>query len=135
MAEDDILKPVDDDPIGMDDDDEPLSLTDDDEPISLVEESDGPSDFSGGTLKTFGAGSAETEKARDYRRALNTDGTGATRCRIFHSKIAIASLEFMESQINEWLDGDNIEVKQVGHIIGTMEGKRPEPNLLVLVWY
>ena len=41
----------------------------------------------------------------------------------------------MQRQINEWLDSDEIEVKQVGHLIGTMEGKRPEPNLRVMIWY
>jgi len=62
-------------------------------------------------------------------------GQGATRCRIFHSKIAAAPLENMEQAINEWLDSEKIEVKNVGHVIGTMEGKRPEPNVIVMVWY
>ena len=124
MAEDSILEP----------EDEPISLEGDEEPISLVE-SEESSDFSAGGVKTFGVtGGAGTEK-REYKRPLNTDGAGATRCRMFHSKIAIASLEFMENQINEWLDSDRIEIKHVGHVIGTMEGKRPEPNLLVMVWY
>ena len=70
-----------------------------------------------------------------FKRPLNADGSGATRCRLFHSKIAVASLEFMEHQINEWLDAEKIEIKHVSQIIGTMEGKRPEPNLMVIVWY
>ena len=132
MAEDNLLDPE-DEPIRLDDD-EPIRLDDDDEPISLVESEESP-DFSAGGVKTFGVtGGAGTEK-REYKRPLNTDGSGATRCRMFHSKIAVASLEFMENQINEWLDSDRIEIKHVGHVIGTMEGKRPEPNLLVMVWY
>ena len=123
MAEDSLIDP----------DDKPISL-DDEEPISLVE-SEGPSEFGEGGMRAFGTDADEVKDEKAYQRTLNTDGTGATRCRIFHSKIAIASLEFMEGQINEWLDGEQIEVKQVGHIIGTMEGKRPEPNLLVIVWH
>ena len=127
MAEDNILNPA---------DDKPISLAGDDEPISLVDEPEGPSDFSAGGVQTFGvAGGAEAAARKQYKRPLNNNGTGATRCRVFNSKIAIASLEFMEGQINEWLDSEEIEIKDVGHIIGTMEGKRPEPNLLLVVWY
>ena len=87
-------------------------------------------------MRAFGVTGGASDAAEiKYARALNVDGSGATRCRIFHSKIAVASLSFMEKQINEWLDGDQIEIKQIGHVIGIMEGKRPEPNLMVVVWY
>jgi len=122
MAADSILEP----------EDEPISLDDDEEPISLVA-SNGDSDSEGLGLKTIGA--AESVKETKFTRPVNADGTGATRFRIFHSKISLAPLENLEHSINEWIDGDKIEVKQVGHLIGTMEGKRPEPNLLVMVWY
>jgi hypothetical protein len=112
----------------------------DDEAIELVEP-EGPTrhDQELGGVKTFGAHAAPRgfglDQARKFKRPLNVNGAGATRCRLFHSKIALASLQNMESQVNDWLDGEKIEVKQVGHLIGTMEGKRPEPNLLVMVWY
>ena len=41
----------------------------------------------------------------------------------------------MQESINEWIDGDKIEVKEVGHLIGVMEGKTPEPNMIIMVWY
>jgi len=90
----------------------------------------------GSSLRAFDSGSAlGSTVAKKFTRPLNLTGQGATRCRVFHSKIAVASLEFMEGQINEWLDKEKIEVKAVGHVIGTMEGKRPEPNVVVVVWY
>jgi hypothetical protein len=108
----------------------PAKDEDDEEPITLVEEGE-----TGATaMRTFGTAAAVARKSQ-FKRTLNVTGTGATRCRIFHSKIAIAPLEHLEGDINDWLDSEEIEVKQVGHIIGTMEGKRPEPNLLVIVWY
>ena len=70
-----------------------------------------------------------------FKRDLNVTGHGATRCRLFRTRIAAAALDFMEHQINQWLDAENIEVKQVGHVIGVMEGKTPEPNLIVMVWF
>jgi len=131
MAEDDILKPA-DGPISVDDE-EPIALEGGDEPLSLVD-SEGTGGLAPAGLTTIGMAGGPAEKVA-YKRSLNANGTGATRCRVFHTKIAIAPLENMEKQINEWLDGEEIEIKHVGHLIGTMEGKRPEPNLLVLVWY
>lgn len=121
MAADSILEP----------EDELISLEGGEEPISLEETGD--SESAGQALKMIGAAASVT--ATKFSRPLNVDGSGATRFRIFHSKISVAPLENLEHSINEWIDGDKIEVKHVGQLIGTMEGKRPEPNLLVVVWY
>lgn len=102
-----------------------------DEPISLVE-----SDAEDGVSKVRAhASRSSMTDQHTFVRPLNKNGTGATRCRLFHSRVAQAPLEHMESSINEWLDSEEIEVKQVGHIIGTMEGKSREPNLILMVWY
>jgi hypothetical protein len=138
MAEGSLIDP-DDEPISLDDG--PITLDDgkgkglsgEDEPISLVDAEESSS-FAGSAVKTFGVNVGPGAQV-EFKRPLNTDGSGATRCRLFHSKIAVASLEFMEHQINEWLDAEKVEVKHVVQTIGTMEGKRPEPNLLVMVWY
>jgi hypothetical protein len=138
MAAGSLIDP-DDEPISLDDG--PITLDDgkgkplsgEDEPISLVDAEETTS-FAGPAVKTFGVDIGPGAQVQ-FKRPLNADGSGATRCRLFHSKIAVASLEFMEHQINEWLDAEKIEVKHVVQTIGTMEGKRPEPNLLVMVWY
>ena len=120
-------------------DEAPISLTgnapakrkpapEDDEPISLVGE------VSGQVRQSTALG----EQVRDHKqfqRSLNLTGAGATRCRIFHSKIADTSLAGMEDQINAWLDSEHVEVKQVGHNIGTLQGKLAEENLIVTIWY
>jgi len=110
---------------------EPIHIEGDDEPLGLAGGAEGASE--GMSLKAIGA--AESVVATHFTRPLNANGAGATRFRIFHSKISIAPLENLEHSINQWIDGSKIEVKHVGHLIGTMEGKRPEPNLLVMVWY
>ncbi len=110
--------------------------TEDDEPIKLVEEPIAIEESSGKPAQRYThIGRLGAAKAVEYKRALNITGKGATRCRIFHSRIAVDSLESMESRINEWLDGEEIDIKQVGHLIGTMEGKTPRPNIVVMVWY
>ncbi len=107
--------------------DEPLTLIDDEEVGTLA-----------GDIKAFGGAASKMGKAHkdDFRRSVHRSESGATRCRIFHSKLASTSLEYMEGQINDWLDSsDDIDVKQVGHVIGDMTGKKTEPNLIVMVWY
>jgi hypothetical protein len=87
-------------------------------------------------MKAFGAGrSLGVKGSTQFKRALNLTGQGATRCKVYYSKVAPPSLEFMENQINQWLDSEQVEVKQVTQIIGIMEGKTPVPNLIVIVWY
>lgn len=117
-------------------DPESISIQDD-TPISI--ESDAPSSAPLSGVRVFGAAArggmgAGTAKS-SYKRPLNNTGQGATRCRLFHTRIAQAPLEHLESQINQWLDNDNIEIKSVGHVVGTFEGKNPEPNFIVMVWY
>ncbi len=79
--------------------------------------------------------SMEAARKAQFKRPLNFNGQGATRCRLFHCKVAESSMEYMENQINDWLDSEQVEVKQVGHVVGMMEGKHSEPNVIVMVWY
>jgi hypothetical protein len=114
--------------------DEPISL-EPEEPISLDSDGNEQASASHQTLRTFGTAGARASQAAQFKRPLNVTGAGATRCRIFNSKIALPSIEAMQTKINQWLDSDTIDIKHVGQVIGTMEGKIPEPNLIVLVWY
>jgi len=102
------------------------------ETISLVETDDSPS--SGTKIQTFGRG-VGVEAKSDFRRPLNLTGAGATRCRMFHSKIAVGPMEYMQKQINDWIDGEDIEIKYVNQVVGILEGKRAEPAIIITVWY
>lgn len=110
------------------------------EPIHLEEESLAVGEAEGAhtEMKAFGAGAGHglgVKAGSDFKRALNLTGHGATRCKFYHGKIAPPSLEFMENQINQWLDAEKIEIKYISQVIGVMEGKTPVPNLIVMVWY
>ena len=109
------------------------------EPIHLEEESlvAGQAEAAPTEMKAFGGGGhgLGVKAGSDFKRALNITGHGATRCKFYHSKIAAPSLEFMENQINLWVDAEKIEIKEVSQVIGIMEGKTPVPNLIVMLWY
>ncbi|MFP4053019.1 MAG: hypothetical protein ACLFV7_04050 [Phycisphaerae bacterium] len=109
----------------------PKKPQDEDEPISLVEMEE---DFENHSqIKQLGID--RHKEAHKYSRPLNLDGTGATRCKIFFAKINPQSLEFIEDQINDWADANEVEIKHVTEVVGTMEGKRAEPNIVMTVWY
>lgn len=112
---------------------EPISLVEEDEPISLVDDSAEPMAHATHKVRQFGRLGAEHKT--EFAKAPNVTGKGAIRCRLFHSRIALEALDNMQDRINQWLDGEQIEVKHVGHLMGTMEGKNPKPNMMVMVWY
>jgi hypothetical protein len=72
---------------------------------------------------------------KGWNRTPNSPGTGAIHVRSFHCKLNTESLEFLDQQINEWLDAHpQYEVKFVTTGVGEWVGKTREPNLVVQVW-
>lgn len=70
-----------------------------------------------------------------WQRTPNLTGTGAIHVKSFHCKLIGDTLEFLDQQINEWLDAHpQYEVKFVTSTIGDWTGKVKEPNLIVQVW-
>src|SRR5690242_14738815 len=70
-----------------------------------------------------------------WTRSPNVTGTGAIHVKSFHCKLTGESLEFLDKQINEWLDAHpQYEVKFVTSSVGDWTGKLKEPNLIVQVW-
>lgn len=112
---------------------EPIEAVDE-EPLVLAIEPDHESDFAKPMVRKP-AGAGANLRAVDFSRPVNLNGCGATRVRIFHSRIALEPLDNMEKRINEWIDGQDIEVKHIGQSIAVMEGKSARPNLVVTLWY
>jgi hypothetical protein len=70
-----------------------------------------------------------------WKRQTNKTGVGATHVKSFHAKLTGESLEFLDKQINEWLDAHpDHEVKFSTATVGEWTGKLREPNLIVQVW-
>ncbi len=115
---------------------EPVPIdVDEDEAIALADDAAGDSSGGPSKIQTFGTAAGRVEAKTDFKRPLNLTGAGATRCRMFHSKVTLTALDHMISTVNEWLDSEEIELKYISQVIGTMEGKKPEPNVIITVWY
>lgn len=71
-----------------------------------------------------------------WKRSPNVTGQGAIHMKTFHGKLNNESLDFLDQQINEWLDAHpQYEVKLVNSTVGDWTGKTgKEPNLIVQVW-
>jgi hypothetical protein len=70
-----------------------------------------------------------------WKRKPNTTGTGAIHVKSFHCKLNSESLDYLDRQINEWLDAHpQYEVKFVTTSIGEWQGKIKEPNMIMQVW-
>ncbi len=70
-----------------------------------------------------------------WSRSPNVTGTGAIHVKSFHCKLTGESLEFLDKQVNEWLDAHpQYEVKMVTSTVGEWMGKLKEPNLIIQVW-
>ena len=113
------------------------------EPIELDNDEDRPNapaaDLTSSRIHAASAATLGVAGAWDdakYKRSLSPNVAGATRCRTFHCKLSEAAVEFMNNQINEWLDhNDKIVIKFSNSTIGNFEGKHTEPNLIVTVFY
>ncbi|MCG3136242.1 MAG: hypothetical protein HJJLKODD_00068 [Phycisphaerae bacterium] len=89
-------------------------------------------------IKPFGGGhdASGDKPAMRFRRFLQHDDSGALRCRIFHAKLNDGALQFMENQINEWVDtSPEVDIKHISTQIGLFEGKHTETHLIITVFY
>ena len=114
---------------------EPEQSLDDTLPLDL-----GPEPLAAGSstpskIHTFEQKLRTVRHEDSWSRTPNSNGTGAIHVKSFHCKLTGDSLEFLDLQINEWLDAHpQYEVKSVTTSIGTWTGKSKEPNLIVNVW-
>ncbi len=86
-------------------------------------------------IRTFEQKLRTSRHEDNWNRTPNSTGTGAIHVKSFHCKLTGDSLDFLDQQINEWLDAHpQYEVKIVTTSIGTWTGKLKEPNLIVNIW-
>lgn len=86
-------------------------------------------------IRAFDQRMAGSRHEDSWTRTPNINGTGAIHVKSFHAKLTGESLEFLDRQINEWLDAHpQYEVKFVSTSVGEWTGKLKEPNLIVQVW-
>lgn len=118
-----------------DDEFAPIAFDDDDQPAPRAAKADlSASRIHGATKATLGV-SGMWSDAR-FQRKLDPQSPNATRCRTFHAKLSEAAIDFMNNQINDWIDANpDIVIKYATSCIGPFEGKHTEQNLIITVYY
>jgi hypothetical protein len=57
-------------------------------------------------------------------------------CKVFFTKLHPGAIKFLEEQITNWLkENPSVAVKSTNVIMGEVQEKKTEPNILVVVWY
>lgn len=111
------------------------------EPIQMEEDDDDTRPLDMSESRVHGtSGATLVEKAvwdeGKYKRVADANAPGACRVRIFHSRLSEGALEYMNNQINDWLDeNENISIKYATSTIGLFEGKHAEPNIFMSMFY
>jgi hypothetical protein len=111
-------------------------LTVDGEPaVALIDETE--MEKSGRkVIRAFGGVGGHKIDESQLQRALQKTGTGATRIKIFHTKMNDGAVDFLCQTVNEWTDKNpDIDIKLVQSTVGIWEGKHPEPHLILTIWY
>jgi len=116
--------------------DEPIEIDlDGDDAIDLSEDEPTTTDAPVAPSKITTFGSRQRHEDH-WDRTPNTTGQGAIHCKVFHCKLREDALEYLEKQVNEWLDQHpQYEVKQVTACIGEMKTKTiAEQAMFMTVW-
>ncbi|UCF43367.1 MAG: hypothetical protein JSV99_00085 [Planctomycetota bacterium] len=54
----------------------------------------------------------------------------------FFAKLHVGAIEFLDEQITNWLKSNpGITVKQTNTVVGEIQGKKTEPNIIITMWY
>lgn len=86
-------------------------------------------------IQAFNQALGGKKHTESWKRKTNVNGTGATHVKTFHCKLNSESVEYMDQQINQWLDEHpDYEVKFVSSTVGEWTGKIKEPAMVVSVW-
>jgi len=83
-------------------------------------------------ITAFGVRKAHADH---WDRTPNVTGSGAIHVKTFVTKLRLDAIDFMDQQVNEWLDNHpEYEVKFVTTTIGTLFGKNKEEALFMNIW-
>jgi hypothetical protein len=59
-----------------------------------------------------------------------------TTCKVFFTKLHPGAIKFLEEQITGWLkDNPSVTIKSTDVIMGDVQEKKTEPNIVIVVWY
>jgi len=87
-------------------------------------------------ISMFGSQQGKAGSEDKWQRQPNSTGHGAVHLKLFHAKLREDALEYLEGQVNDWLDKHpECEVKFSQMTVGQLKSKHAdEPALFMSIW-
>lgn len=103
------------------------------EAIDLADDDD-EEDSANREIRTFGKEKKEDDDSR-WNRQPDPTGAGGTRCKTFVAKLRLDAIEYLDEQVNRWLDAHpTYTVKRTSASIGILKGKEKEDAIFLTVF-
>ncbi|UCC21488.1 MAG: hypothetical protein JSW23_06635 [Planctomycetota bacterium] len=59
-----------------------------------------------------------------------------TCMKTFFAKLHVGAIEFLDEQITNWLKNNpGVTIKRTNTVVGEIQGKKTEPNIIITIWY
>ena len=129
----------------------PIPLNNDpDKPIPLSSVGASESGVSHSPLDLGGSRAVEIPKSEAPKQEApkqvvqqpkpTTGSTGSaeriTGVKTFFTKLHPGAVNFLDEQITEWLKKNpDISIKRTNVVVGELQAKKTEPNILITIWY
>jgi hypothetical protein len=122
---------------------DPIPLDQDlDKPIPLEDISIGGGSVSHAPLDLGGSSPVEAPKIKVPQPVTKkptekiASGERITGVRTFFTKLHPGAINFLDEQITKWLtENPEITVKRTNIVVGEIQAKKTEPNIIITVWY
>ena len=122
---------------------EPIPLDQDlDKPIPLEDISIGGGGVSHAPLDLGGSSPVEAPKIKVPQPATKkpteqvVSGERITGVRTFFTKLHEGSINFLDEMVMKWLkENPGVTIKRTNVVIGEVQSKKTEPNIIITVWY
>jgi hypothetical protein len=94
-----------------------------------------PLDLGGGSAAPAPRVSAPKPQAKKPTQNI-VPGERITTVKSFFTKLHVNAIPFLDEQINEWLqENPDISIKRTNTVVGEVQAKKTEPNIIITVWY
>jgi hypothetical protein len=122
---------------------DPIPLDQDlDKPIPLEDISIGGGSVSHAPLDLGGSSPVEAPKIKVPQPVTKkptekiVSGERITGVRTFFTKLHPGAVNFLDEQITKWLtENPEVTVKRTNIVVGEIQAKKTEPNIIISVWY
>ncbi len=86
--------------------------------------------------KTTATGEQKKAADLDKKGTLASSEQRITGVRTFFTKLHPGAIAFLDEQIRDWLKANpDVRVRRTNTVVGDVQSKKTEPNIIVTIWY